>query len=116
VEFTIEAASVAAFARALGMEPDGTVPPTYAAVYGLGQTVPQLLADPGAGVRLDHLLHAEQEFRWHRHPRVGETVVARGRIASDLERRGLRLIAFETEVTCRNEPLCWCRSLFAVRP
>ncbi len=115
MQFTIEAASVAAFARALGMEPDGTVPPTYAAVYGLGRTVPLLLADPGAGVRLDRLLHAEQEFRWHRHPRVGETVTARGRVASDLERRGLRLIAFETEVSCGDEPICWSRSLFALR-
>jgi N-terminal half of MaoC dehydratase len=91
------------------------VPPTYAAVYALGTTVPQLFGDEEAAVDLANLLHAEQEFTWQRHPRVGETVVARGRIAADVERRGVRLITFESNVTADGSPLCHSRALFVIR-
>ena len=115
VDFTIEAAHVAAFARALGEDPAGGVPPTYAAVYALGATARQLFDDPEAAVDFANLLHAEQEFTWDRHPEVGETVTARGRIANDVERRGLRMITFETDVTAAGEPLCRSRALFVIR-
>lgn len=91
------------------------MPPTYAAVYALGTTVPQLFGDEEAAVDLGNLLHAEQEFAWERHPGVGETVVARGRVASDVERRGVRLISFETRVTADGSPLCRSRALFVIR-
>jgi len=115
VAFLIEAEHVAAFARALGVDPERGVPPTYAAVYALGTTVPQLFSDPEAAVDVAHLLHAEQEFAWERHPRVGETVVARGRVAEDVERRGVRLLTFETEVTAGGERLCTSRARFVIR-
>lgn len=113
--FLIEAEHVAAFANALGLDPEEGVPPTYAAVYALGTTVPQLFSDPEAAVDVAHLLHAEQEFAWERHPRVGETVVARGRVVEDVERRGVRLLTLETEVTAGGERLCTSRARFVVR-
>lgn len=115
VELTIQADQVASFARALGLDPADGVPPTYAAVYALGSTAPQLFADEEAEIDFANLLHAEQEFEWERQPEVGETVVARGRVSSDSERRGVRLIRFETLVTAGRSPLCRSNALFLVR-
>ncbi len=117
VEVVIDAEAVARFSRAIGADPGSAVPPTYAAVYALGATAPQLFADPEAAVDFSRLLHAEQEFEWERHPRPGERVTARGRVSGDLERRGARFITFETR--CSDEdgrPLCSSRALFVVRP
>ena len=115
VDFTIDAAHVAAFAASLGEDADGGVPPTYAAVYALGATAAQLFDDPEAAVDFDNLLHAEQEFVWERHPLVGETVTSRGRVAKDVERRGMRFITFETDVTAAGEAVCRSRALFVIR-
>jgi hypothetical protein len=106
---------VAAFARALGADPAAGVPPTYAAVYALGTTAPLLFEDPEAAVDFANLLHAEQEFAWERHPEVGETVTAHGRVVTDVERRGIRMITLETDVTAAGEPLCRSRALFVIR-
>ena len=106
---------MAAFARALGADPADGVPPTYAAVYALFATAPQLFGDPEAAVDFANLLHAEQEFTWDRHPAVGQTVTSRGRVAADIERRGMRFITFETEVTVGDEPVCRSRALFVIR-
>lgn len=115
VQFTIEAGPVAAFAAALGVDPASGVPPTYAAVYALGTTVPQLFGDEEAAVDFANLLHAEQEFEWWRHPEIGDTVTARGRVAADMGRRGVRLITFETDVTAGGTPVCRSRALFVIR-
>jgi hypothetical protein len=116
VEFEIEAARCAAFAKAIGADPAAGVPPTFAAVYSLGVTAPQLFADPEAAVDFSRLLHAEQEFTWSRHPRVGETVSSQGRVVSDVNRRGIRFVSFETETADNSgHPLCTSRALFVIR-
>lgn len=116
VELTIDRQQVAAFARALGADPDQGVPPTYAAVYALGATATQLFTDEEAAVDFANLLHAEQEFEWNRQAVVDEVVTARGKVASDTERRGSRFIRFETEVTAADGTrLCRSRALFVVR-
>ena len=74
-----------AAARALGYA-DVVAPPTFAIVVQ-EQTLQQLLAEPDSGIVLEHVLHAEQRFRYsrpivagdeltaqlvgHRHPRHG---------------------------------------------
>jgi MaoC dehydratase-like protein len=116
VAFRIEPDRVAAFARAIGADPADGVPPTFAAVYALWATVPQLFSDPAAAVDFAKLLHAEQEFAWDRHPDVGEEVVSQGRVASDLSRRGMRFIAFETETKdAGGDAVCRSRALFVIR-
>ncbi len=116
VRFDIESDRASAFARAVGADPADGVPPTFAAVYSLGVTAPQLFADEEAAVDFGRLLHAEQEFEWQRHPRAGETVVSRGRVASDTSRRGVRFLSFETETTDEGgAPLCRSRALFVTR-
>lgn len=108
---------MAAFARAIGADPSRGVPPTYASVYALGTTVPQLFGDPEAELDVAMLVHAEQEFEWARHPEVGETVTARGRVVDDQLRRGLRLLTFETACTdAGGGPLCVSRMLSVIRP
>jgi hypothetical protein len=117
VTFEIEPDRVAAFARAIGADPSAGVPPTFAAVYALWVTAPQLFGDAEAAVDFARLLHAEQEFVWDRHPEVGETVVSQGRVASDVSRRGMRLVSFETETrSAGGEPICRSRALFVIRP
>ena len=117
VELVIDPEHAARFARAIAADPAAGIPPTYAAVYALGLTAPQLFGDPEAAVDFGRLVHAEQEFGWERHPRAGERVTARGRVTSDIERRGARFLTFET--ACNGEdgrPLCTSRALFVVRP
>ncbi len=116
VRFEIEPERVAGFARAIGADPDDGVPPTFAAVYSLGVTALHLFGDEEAAVDFSRLLHAEQEFEWTRHPRVGETVVSRGRVASDISRRGMRFVSFETDTTdSKGAPVCRSRALFVIR-
>jgi hypothetical protein len=116
VGFEIESGRVAAFARAIGADPAAGVPPTFAAVYSLGVTASQLFADPQAAVDISRLLHAEQEFKWSRHPMVGETVASQGRVVSDVTRRGMRFISFESQTTDGDgQPVCASKALFVVR-
>ena len=116
VTFEIEPDRVDAFARAIGADPADGVPPTFAAVYSLGATAPQLFMDEEAAVDFARLLHAEQEFEWSRHPRAGETVVSRGRVATDISRRGMRFVTFETDTAdSSGSPVCRSRALFVIR-
>jgi len=116
VQFEIDSGRVADFARAIGADPADGVPPTFAAVYSLYATAPQLFADEDAAVDFARLLHAEQEFEWSRQPRAGETVTSRGRVASDTNRRGMRFVSFETETTgADGTPMCTSRALFVIR-
>jgi hypothetical protein len=116
VQFEIEGSRVAEFARSIGADPDDGVPPTFAAVYSLGVTAPHLFMDDEAAVDFARLLHAEQEFEWTRHPRVGETVTSQGRVASDTSRRGMRFVSFETDTTdSSGAPVCRSRALFVIR-
>jgi hypothetical protein len=116
VSFEIESERVADFARAIGADSSDGVPPTFAAVYSLGTTAPQLFGDEEAAVEFARLLHAEQEFEWQRHPRVGETVISRGRVASDISRRGMRFVTLETDTSDEQGlPVCRSRALFVIR-
>jgi hypothetical protein len=116
VSISIDAERVAEFARAIGADPAAGVPPTFAAVYSLGVSAPQLFGDPDAAVDFSRLLHAEQEFTWARHPQAGETVTSKGHVASDVSRRGMRFVSFETETTDEaGEPVCRSKALFVIR-
>jgi len=116
VTFRIEAERAAEFARAIGADPAAGVPPTFAAVYSLSVTAPQLFGDTLAAVDFARLLHAEQEFTWSRHPRPGETVTSQARVASDIRRRGVRFVNFETETKDEaGAVVCRSRALFVIR-
>src|SRR5260370_35158506 len=95
VRFEIDPERAAAFARAIGADPADGVPPTFAAVYSLGATAPQLFSDDEAAGDFAKLLHAEQEFVWERHPAPGEIVTSTGRVVSATNRRGTGALTFE---------------------
>jgi len=112
----IDPERVAAFAKAIGADPAEGVPPTFAAVYCLGATAPYLFGDPEAEVDFARLLHAEQEFEWERHPEPGETVTSQGRVVSDISRRGMRFLTFESTTTgADGSGVCRSRALFVIR-
>jgi hypothetical protein len=116
VSFEIDPDRVLAFATAIGADPADGVPPTFAAVYSLGITAPQLFGDADAAIDFAKLLHAEQEFEWTRHPEVGEKVSSQGSIASDVGRRGMRFVWFETETKgAGGDDVCRSRALFVIR-
>lgn len=116
VSYAIEPERVTAFARAVGADPTDGVPPTFAAVYSLGATAPQLFGDTEAAIDFDRLLHAEQEFEWARHPRVGEKVSSQGTVLADTGRRGIRLVTFQTDTTDdKGDRICRSRALFVIR-
>ena len=116
VTLAIDKERAAGYARAIGADPAAGVPPTFAAVYSLGATASQLFEDPEAAIDFAKLLHAEQEFEWTRHPQAGETVTSQGRIASDMSRRGIRFVSFETETRgADGDGICKSRALFVIR-
>jgi hypothetical protein len=116
VQIEIDPQRVAEFARTIGADLSDGVPPTFAAVYSLGATAPQLFGDEEAAVDFARLLHAEQEFEWHRQPRLGEAVTSVGRVASDISRRGMRFVSLETDTTgADGDPVCRSRALFVIR-
>jgi len=116
VKIEIDRDRVEEFAHAIGADPADGVPPTYAAVYSLGVTAPHLFGDEDAAIDFGRLLHAEQEFEWTRQPDMGETVVSSGRVASDVSRRGMRFVTFETDTTDeKGAALCRSRTLFVIR-
>jgi acyl dehydratase len=108
---------VVAFAWAIGADPAEGVPPTYAAVYCLGATAPQLFGDEEAAIDFGRLLHAEQEFTWDQHPKVGDRVTSQARVSADINRRGMRFVTLETETKNHDgAPVCRSRALFVIRP
>jgi hypothetical protein len=114
--FKIDTERVEAFAKSIGANPADGVPPTFATVYSLGATAPQLFSDEDAAIDFAKLLHAEQEFVWSRHPEPGETVTSQGRIASDITRRGMRFVTFETDTKdAGGDQVCLSRALFVIR-
>ena len=116
VTVDIDAEHVAAFAWAIGADPAEGVPPTYAAVYCLGATAPQLFGDGEAAIDFARLLHAEQEFVWERHPNVGEAVTSQATVTSDQSRRGIRFVTLETDSkNADGAQLCHSRALFVIR-
>src|SRR2546428_12390695 len=88
VRFEIESERVADFARAIGADPSDGVPPTFAAVYSLGVTAPQLFGDDEAAVAFALPLHAEEEFQWPPPPRRRGAAASPGPVTSGTRRRG----------------------------
>jgi len=75
----------------------GAVPPTYAAVYCLSPTLGQIILDPEVGIRLEGMVHGEQEFTWHQPVRAGDTLDVEATIAGVVEKRGRVYITVELE-------------------
>ncbi len=94
----------------------GEVPPTYAAVYCLFPTLGQIFLDPEVGIRLDGMVHGEQEFTWHQAVQAGDVLDVSATIAGIAEKRGRQYITVELEArrTGAGEPVLSGRALLLV--
>jgi acyl dehydratase len=96
VSLAVTAERVAAFRDVF---PDGGtwVPPTIltAAEFSV---FPTIVSDPDLALDFSRVIHGEQEYEWRRPLRVGETLVARARIASIRQRGALGFLTIETEI------------------
>ncbi len=84
-----------AAAQRLGY-PDVVAPPTFAMVIQ-DRTLDQLLAEPGTGIVLERVLHAEQRFRYTRPIVAGDELVATLRVT------GVRTVGMGAMVTAEAE-------------
>lgn len=115
VSKVVDARSVREFARSLDAD-EQEVPPTYAAVYAVGDTIGAALADEGLAIDFTRMLHGEQEFRWTSHPRPGETLIATASVLSDETNGSLRVITLSTEVVgSGGRDVCTSRTVLVVR-
>jgi acyl dehydratase len=96
ITFTVEPERVRRFAAVVGHLGDG-VPPTFAAAAEF-VAFPEIVGDPELGLDFARVVHAEQEYEWHRSPRVGETLSIRSRIASIRQKSGNGFLTIETEL------------------
>ena len=103
----VDPASVYAYTQAVGdtnpaypQSPDDAegkiAPPSFAAVYALGAGALTLRS---AGIDPSRLIHTGQEFSWERAVRVGEKLVAQGRVADVTLKRSLQFVSAEVLVT-----------------
>jgi len=120
VRQVLEGQRVGSFAAAVsGGDPafaPGSVPPTFAAVYGLMPTLSQLFADPDLGIDLAGLIHAEQSFEWPHPPHAGDVVDAVLEIESLERRRGLTILSLRLEASNQaGEVVCRGRSMLLAR-
>ncbi|HET9050536.1 MAG TPA: MaoC family dehydratase N-terminal domain-containing protein [Candidatus Dormibacteraeota bacterium] len=77
----------------------GAVPPTFAAVYCLFPTLGSMFGDADLGIRLDGMVHAEQEFTWHAPVAPGDTLDSVATIAGVAEKRGRTFLTLHLETT-----------------
>lgn len=96
VPFVVEPGRIDAFRAAVGGPPNG-VPPTFVTAAEFA-VFPQIVADPDLGMDFSNVVHAEQEYEWHRPLTQGERLLVRSRIAEIRERAGLGLLVVETEL------------------
>ena len=116
----VEASAAAAFAQAIaGADPvfdEGSVPPTFAAVYCLYPTLGQLFGDAEVGINLAGLVHGEQSFTWPAPVRLGDVIDATAEITSVEEKRGMTFVGIG--IQARNQEgttVCEVRSLMIIR-
>jgi acyl dehydratase len=98
--FTVEPERVNLFRAAIGEESD-IVPPTFATAAEF-TVMPFIVGDAELGLDFTRVVHAEQEYEWHRRFRMGETLTARSRIASIRQKAGNGFLTIETEVLDRD--------------
>jgi hypothetical protein len=98
--FTVEPERVNLFRAAIGEKSD-IVPPTFATVAEF-TVMPIIVEDGELGLDFTRVIHAEQEYEWHRRFRMGETLTARSRIASIRQKAGNGFLTIETEVLDRD--------------
>lgn len=94
--FTVDERRVALFGEAVG-EARPIVPPTFATVAEFA-VFPSIVGDAELGLDFTRVVHAEQEYEWHRPFRIGEALRVLPRIASIRQKAGNGFLTIETEM------------------
>lgn len=106
--YTVSREKIAEFSAAIGAEPiDGgrTAPPTFPILVAF-QSLNRLMTEPGVGIELHHVVHAEQRFEIARPIRAGDELVGELTVESVRSTAGTDLIATRTAVrTTEGEPV-----------
>lgn len=97
VPFVLGDERVRAFAAAIGHH-DGTVPPTIVTVAEHEAGTANMVADAELGLDFARVVHGEQEYRWRRALRVGETLRASTTIGSIRSRGAMELLTLRTDL------------------
>jgi acyl dehydratase len=101
--FTVEPDRVKLFRAAIGEEWD-IVPPTFATVAEF-VVMPFIVGDAELGLDFTRVVHAGQEYEWHRPFRMGEALTVRSRIASIRQKAGNGFLTIQTELRDRDGEL-----------
>jgi acyl dehydratase len=128
--YAVDAASLAAFAAAVGSSDpvhtsaeaaraagyrDVVASPTYAVTLAQ-QCDRQLIADPEAGIDFSRVVHGEQKFVHHRPIMAGDEVMGTLVVDSVREAGGHAMVTTRTELaTASGEPLCTSTSTIVIR-
>lgn len=97
VRIEVDAERVRAFAGAVS-HPGGGVPPTFATVPEIVAGLGNVVRDPDLGVDIARVLHGDQEYRWERPIRVGDTLVAHATIDSIRGKGETEFLAIRTDI------------------
>ncbi len=114
IEFELEPitdADVAEFRKATWSTLRPAVPLTFATRFRWGEFRWLTRLD----IKMQDLLHAEQEYRWERALVVGDAPRVRTWLSESRERRGMRFVVLETAVETEEGPIGGARTLFVVR-
>lgn len=128
--YAVDAASLAAFAAAVGSaDPVHSSPeaaraagyrdviasPTFAVSLSQ-QAERQFIEDPAAGIDFSRVVHGEQRFTHHRPITAGDEVLATVTVDSVREAGGHAMVTTRTELaTAAGEPLCTTTSTLVIR-
>ncbi len=128
--YAVDAASLAAFAAAVGSaDPvhtdadaaraagyrDVIAPPTFAVTLAQ-QCDRQFISDPEAGIDYSRVVHGEQRFVHHRPITAGDEVVGALTVDTVRETGGHAMVTTRTELTTTaGEPLCTSTSTIVIR-
>lgn len=128
--YAVDAASIAAFAAAIGStDPvhtsteaaraagyrDVIAPPTFAVTLAQ-QCDRQLIEDPEAGIEFSRVVHGEQRFVHHRPITAGDKVLGTLTVDGVRAAGGHSMVTTRTELaTTDGEPLCTSTSTIVVR-
>lgn len=116
--YKVSREKIAEFTAAIGAEPlDGgrTAPPTFPIVIAF-QALSRLMTEPGVGIDLHNVVHAEQRFEIVRPVRADDELVGELTVDSVRSTAGTDLIATRTSVrTTAGEPVATALATLAHR-
>jgi hypothetical protein len=115
ISFTVDADHVRRFAAAVG--DDGAfIPPTFVTAPEIVSSLDHVVADEELGVDFDRVVHGDEEYRWLRPVRVGETLRVQTVIESIRAKGGHEFLVLRTDMRdAVGEDVVIARSTLIVR-